>query len=568
MASSGAQSNRTKTAVPGFGQISMDHYLRVLIHRRWLIIATFLIVTTITFVVVSRMPNIYTSETLILVDPQKVPDSYVRATVTGDVRNRLNTLEQQILSATRLQKIIDSLKLYGEERKTMVREEIVAKMRKDITISMVADFGRQEATLQAFKITYSGREPRLVARVVSELAGQFIEENIKARAQQSTGTTEFLESQLQDTRKALEAQESKLRDFRLKHIGEMPEQEAADLQILGQLQSQLHLAGEALARAEQQRNMAQAMMSQSVAVVDYDDGEVKGIGANSDDRAAGARPAAPTAPPVSPKAKLLAELNDKLKRGYTERHPDIRKLRANIAEEEAREPKELETQKAELKPPPPPEPRKETVTATADPTPARKVAASTTNPVLITQLKSLDADIVKQKAEQVRLNKQIAVYQARLEAIPIRQQEVAELVRDYEISKAHYSQLLDKQLSAETATQLEIRQKGEKFSILDPALPAEKPSKPNRKLFDAMGALGGLVLGVLLALSTELIGTTVTSPEQVALSSGVTVLEVIPVIVTELDNRRHKRQVIWATVSCTLFTVLVCTAALFYRFRG
>jgi len=542
----------------------MDHYLRVLIHRRWLIIATFLIVTTITFVVVSRLPNIYTSETLILVDPQKVPDSYVRATVTGDVRNRLNTLEQQILSATRLQKIIDSLKLYTEERKTMVREEIVAKMRKDITISMVADFGRQEATLQAFKITYSGREPRLVARVVSELAGQFIEENIKARAQQSTGTTEFLESQLQDTRKALMAQESKLSNFKLKHIGEMPEQEAADLQILGQLQSQLHLSGEALARAEQQRNMAQAMMSQSVPVVDYDDGEVKGI----EDRSAPARAAAPMAPPVTPRAKLQADLSEKLKRGYTERHPDIRKLRAQIAEEEAKEPKGLETQQAEVKPPAPPVPPKETTAAAADPMPAKRASASSTNPVLITQLRSLDADIVKQKAEQVRLNKQIVVYQARLESIPVRQQEIAELVRDYEISKTHYSQLLDKQLSAETATQLEIRQKGEKFSILDPALPAEKPSKPNRKLFDAMGALGGLVLGVLLALSTELIGTTVTSPEQVALSSGVTVLEVIPVIVTELDHRRHKRQVIWATVSCTLFTVLVCTAALFYRFRG
>jgi hypothetical protein len=209
-----------------------------------------------------------------------------------------------------------------------------------------------------------------------------------------------------------------------------------------------------------------------------------------------------------------------------------------------------------------------TVSAAVETAPVKKASAATANPVLITQLKSLDADIAKQKQEQARLNKQITVYQARLEAIPVRQQEVAELVRDYEISKAHYSQLLDKQLSAETATQLEIRQKGEKFSILDPALPAEKPSKPNRKLFNAMGALAGLVLGVLLALSTELVGTTVTAPEQVVLASGVTVLEVIPVIMTAVDHRRRRRHMLWATVSCTVFTVLACTAALFLRFRG
>src|SRR5262249_49922024 len=158
------------------------------------IIATFLICTVVTVVVVAQLPDIYMSETLILVDPQKVPDSYVRATVTGDVRNRLNTLEQQILSATRLQKIIDSLKLYTEERKKLAREEILAQMRKDISISLVGDVGRGESTLQAFKISYSGRDPRLVARVVSELASLFIEENLKAREQQATGTTEFLES--------------------------------------------------------------------------------------------------------------------------------------------------------------------------------------------------------------------------------------------------------------------------------------------------------------------------------------------------------------------------------------
>src|SRR5262249_20171048 len=141
------------------------------------------------------------------------------------------------------------------------------------------------------KISYSGKEPRLVARVVTELAGLFINENLKEREQQGTGTTEFLESQLQETRKTLEEHEAKLRDFRLSHIGEMPEQEGANLQILGQLQSQLHLAGEALARAEQQRSVTEAILSQSVPVMDFDDQEVNTKSTAEGRDTKGARPA-------------------------------------------------------------------------------------------------------------------------------------------------------------------------------------------------------------------------------------------------------------------------------------
>jgi polysaccharide biosynthesis transport protein len=574
-----SNTGRPKSAGLALAQISPEHYIRLLIHRKWLIFSTFLIVTAVTVVVVSQLPNIYTSETLILVDPQKVPESYVRSTVTGDVRNRLNTLEQQILSATRLQRIIDTLKLYSEERKTMAREEIIARMRKEINITLVSNFGQQDV-LQAFKIAFSGKDPRLVARVVRELAALFIDENLKAREQQATGTKEFLEGQLQDTRKALEAQESKLRDFRLKHLGEMPEQESANLQILGQLQSQLHLVGEALARAEQQRNLTQAMMSQSApVVVDIDDGDGKSVDGSGAERGetkiAGAKP---PQTPVTRKQKLIAEVNEKLKRRYTENHPDIRRLRRQIAQEEANEPKAVEIT-AEVKPPevkprevkPLAEPAKELAAATpAQPAPGRTNPAPTpsVNPVLVSQLKALDAEIAKQREDQQRLTKQLASYQARLEAIPVRQQEITELVRDYEISKAHYGQLLNKQLSAETATQLEIRQKSEKFSILDPAQPSERPSKPNRKLLDAAGALAGLVLGVILALGTEVLGMSITAPEQVTDISGIPVLEVIPIIETHIDRRRRKKRMVWATVSAALVTVLAGSAVLFRHYRG
>ena len=238
-ASIGGGRQTTATADAG-AERSPEHYLRLLWHRKWLVISVFAVVSAATAITAYYLPNIYTSETVILVDPQKVPEAYVKSTVTGDVRNRLGTLSQQILSATRLQKIIETLNLYPEERKKLAREDLISKMRSDISVSVVSDFGASQ-DLQAFRIMYSGADARLVAQVTNEIASLFIEENLKAREQQATGTTEFLENQLQEARKTLETQEAKLRDFKMRHVGEMPEQQAANLQILGQLQAQLQI---------------------------------------------------------------------------------------------------------------------------------------------------------------------------------------------------------------------------------------------------------------------------------------------------------------------------------------
>lgn len=520
-------------------EISLEHYLRLIAHRKWWILAVFLPVSLGTVAISYFLPNVYTSETLILVDPQKVPDSYVKATVTGDVRDRLGTLSQQILSATRLQKIIDTFNLYPEERKTLAREDVILRMRSHISVNVVSDFGGSQ-DLQAFRITYSGKEPRLVAQVTNELASLFIEENLKAREQQAEGTTDFLQNQLQETRKALEQQEAKLKDFKLRHIGEMPEQQTADLQILGQLQSQLQLEGDALSRAEQQKSYIQSMMTQSSApVIDLD---------TNDQKTPGGAEAQKAELTLSTLRGKLAQLRSR----YSENYPDVKKLKTQIEEEEKKQ--------AQLAAAAAPAPSSDPVVPTKHPRPA-----NTFNPVLQAQLETVDAEIAKHKTEQERLSKLTAVYQAKLEAIPVREQEISDLERDYEISKAHYSQLLEKQLSAETATQLEIRQKGEKFSILDPAQPAERPSRPNRLLINAGGSLAGLALGILLAVATEFLGISITAPEQLtAASGGLPVLEVIPMIQTESGRLAQKKRLLVAAASGVAI-VIVCCIISYYR---
>jgi polysaccharide chain length determinant protein (PEP-CTERM system associated) len=542
---------------------SSEHLLRLIIYRKWLVLGITVLVFAATATLASFLPNIYTSATVILVDPQKVPESYVRPTVTGDVRNRLSTLSQQILSETRLQKIIDELHLYSNERKELAREEVVALMRSDISVTIVGELGGGQ-DLQAFRVKYSGRDPRLVAQVTNELAGLFIEENLKAREQQATGTAEFLENQLQETRKALEEQEAKLRDFKLKHIGEMPEQQNATLQILGQLQSQLQLESEALSRAEQQRSLLQTMASQSAPVVDLDEDD----GRPSLDQN-GLRPKVPTkkaSAAPSAKSRLMALLAS----GLTDKHPDVRKARMDVAEEEAKQAADQEQAATSQKP----DDRSKRVDSGGDSSTAGAAAKRipqpviSANPVIESQMKTLDDEIAKHVAEQQRLKGLVAGYQAKLESVPVREQEMTELVRDYEISKGHYAQLLEKQLSARTATQLEIRQKGERFSVLDPAQPSEKPSRPNRLFLDLGGIFGGLFLGIVLALGSELFGATIiTAPEQITETLNIPVLEVIPVIRTVAEQARRKYLMVLTGVSGVVGTLLGCGFLVYYYRR-
>jgi uncharacterized protein involved in exopolysaccharide biosynthesis len=306
------------------------------------------------------------------------------------------------------------------------------------------------------------------------------------------------------------------------------------------------------------------MMGQITPVVDLDD---------SDPRPPGPAAAGGAAPAAAPAASKLAALRARLtalQGRYGDGHPDIRKVKQEIADEEASQKASTATASAAAVP----ATTAQTEAAVpAEPSPAaprarRPVPQQHANPVLQSQLKVIEDEIAKHKYEQQRLNKLAAGYQAKLEVIPVREQEIATLVRDYEISKGHYSQLLDKQLSAETATQLEIRQKGEKFTILDPAQPAEKPSSPNRALINTAGAFGGLGLGLILALVTEFLGMCITSPEQVTEATGLSVLEVIPVIQTHMDVRLRRKRLIWAMVSGLAVTILASGVLVFYRFHS
>ena len=220
-------------------------------YRGWIFLGTVVFfLAGATFVLL--LPDHYKATTTILVDPQKVPEKYVSPTVSYDPGQRLSTISQQVLSVTRLQQIIDDMQLYPELRGKAPREELIELMRKDITITVKQG---SSVGLSAFTIEYEGRRRENVARVANQLAASFIDWNVKNREQQAQDTTEFLDAQLKEAKQNLEEQEAKVSAFKMRHLGEMPEQQSANLQALSQLQAQFQANGESLNRLEVERTL-------------------------------------------------------------------------------------------------------------------------------------------------------------------------------------------------------------------------------------------------------------------------------------------------------------------------
>jgi uncharacterized protein involved in exopolysaccharide biosynthesis len=233
--------------------------------HKWLAIVVFITVLTAVLSVVVFLPNVYQSTATILIERQKVPEAFVQTTVTSGIDMRLQAITQQILSRSRLEGLIDRFGLYADVRQRVPLEALIERMRQDIRLEQKGgEGGGQQRTTVAFSISYSGKDPQLVAQVTNALASFYIEENLKVREQQAAGTTEFLRVQLEDMKQKLETQERLLSQFKEKYIGELPEQLPANLAVLERLHTQLRLNSEKQARAHEQR----ATLTRQLAEID------------------------------------------------------------------------------------------------------------------------------------------------------------------------------------------------------------------------------------------------------------------------------------------------------------
>jgi polysaccharide chain length determinant protein (PEP-CTERM system associated) len=508
-----------------------EDFLHLLRRRAWLLIVPFAVVSAATAVWARWLPDLYRSETLILVVPQRVPENYVKPTVTTRIEDRLNSITQQILSRTRLERVIQDFDLYKEERAEGIMEDVVEGMRRDITIQVVQG--------DAFRVGYVGNDPRTVMRVTERLASLFIEENLRDREVLAEGTDQFLESQLEDARRRLVEQEQKLEAYRRQYAGQLPSQLESNLQVLQNTQLQIQSITESLNRDGDRRILLERQIADLEQMpiepeVPAAPAAGDGAGATAAQQLAGARTA-------------LTALEQRLK----PEHPDVVRMKRLIRDlEQKAEAEAAQAADVPLSP-----------GANAGRSPAA-LARQKRLADLNLELEALKLQIATKQAEEKRLQGVVGTYAARAEAVPTRESEMTELTRDYQTLQAMYSSLLTKKEESKIAANLERRQIGEQFKLLDPARMAEKPFSPNRERINMMGGLG---IGIALIALLEFKDKSLKTDEEVLSVLSLPVLAVVPVMQSGAERKRQFRRRLFINIGLGS-TVAGCLAVVAYSF--
>ena len=488
------------------------------------------------------LPPRYKSSTLILVEQPTMPQHYVAPNINDNLQARLASMSEQILSRTRLLLIIQKLHLYGGAQKGLTDDQKVANMRKDIDVNPVRDPQRQD--ISAFTISYLAGNPRIAQEATTELTELFISENQKVLQEESEGTTDFLQQQLQGVRETLSEQDAKVREFKGQHEGALPTQEASNLQILAGLQSQLQSEEDALNTAKQQRVYLQALLEQERTV----QSRVRPTGAE------GTSAMAPTdlASIEAQLDKLKAQLAD-LSSRYTDQYPDVQNVRNQIAKLEVIRDNLVAAEKAKSKEAKQP----------ADNSGA--VDPALTGPAMQTQsqLQANQLEIGNRESAIANLKARINDYQGRLNAEPATEQQLADLSRGYDQSKANYDDLLKKEDESAMATSMEQMQEGERFTMLDPPSLPSKPDFPNRLKFCGIGLAVGLALGLIVAGGFEFMDDRLHTEKEIKSLLPVAVISEIPEIVSPLDERNSKKKLALGWVATVLVVGTILAGSVF-----
>jgi protein tyrosine kinase modulator len=490
------------------------------------------------------LPPRYKSSTLILVEQPTMPKNYIESNVNDNLQDRLQSLKQQILSRTRLLMIIDKLHLYAGGRHQMTPDDKVLAMGNDIDVELVRDSHEDQIT--AFQVSYSSRDPRIAQQVTSELTGLFINENQKVVQQESQDTTNFIASQLENARARLAEQEAKVRDFQGHHEGSLPSQEASNLQILSGLQSQLQNDQDALNTAKQQRVYLQSLIEQYRGLHGITSRTVDGTPTN-------------LAAIDQELDTLRTKLTD-LSSRYTDRYPDVLSVKDQIAKTE----KLRDDLLAEMKS------KGNGSKSTNDSGAARDRAdASQSSPGLQLQgqLQANQVEISNREQSIAGLKARINDYQGRLNEEPAVEQQMADLTRGYEQSKADYDDLLKKKNQSEMATSMEQMQQGERFTMLDPPSLPLKPDFPNRLKFCGIGLGVGLALGLFVAGGFEVLDDRLYSEKEIKAMLPVPILAEVPEILLPSDERGSTRKTAlgWSMGVLVVATILAGSAFSYFH---
>jgi polysaccharide chain length determinant protein (PEP-CTERM system associated) len=445
----------------GHRPLILEDYTAILKRRGWMIIIPAVLMPLIALAITYRLTPIYTSQTLVLIEPQTVPDTYVKPIIAEDLDSRLASMKEQILSRSRLEPIIERFNL-GTPGMDM--DDRVTETRKDIAIIPIHSEIPGAGGLPGFFISFTASDPHTAQLVCREITSLFVSENLQARQQSAEGTTQFLKSQLDQAKANLDSQDSKLADFQRQYMGTLPEQQAPNMGMLNSLNTQLDATTQSLTRMEQDKALEEAIFSQESRQTQL--------------------PGQRSSPQVDQieLQKLEAQEAD-LKMRYTADYPDV------IAVE-----RQISDLRKQMAAPPAPVSAATPAAPHYDPPGVLQLRA---------QLTAMGEVITQKKQQQAQIQGQIRMYQDRIQSTPLVEAKMKDLTRDHQQAQEFYDSLLGKMNNSQMATDLELRQEGENFKLQDAANLPDAPTFPKRGMFAAGGFVLGLGLGVLVVAFLE-----------------------------------------------------------------
>ncbi len=443
----------------GHRTLSPEDYFAILKKRWWIIAIPALLLPVLAFAASYLVSPQYTSQTLVLVEQQKVPDTLVKPVIAEDISARLASMKEQILSRSRLQPILERFNLFAGDHMNM--DDRLDLMRKNIDIKPIQS---EMAHLPGFFISFKASEARTAQAVCEEITSMFVSENLRARADQTQGTTDFLRQQLDQAKRSLDDQDAKLAKFQQQYVGKLPGQEEGNMNMLNSLNTQLSASTQQIERMQQDKTLMEAMLTQQQRET-----------------------ATPETQKIAPQAQqtelqsLLSQEADLTAR-YTDDYPDVVSVRRKI--------KDLKHQMAQAP-------------AVGSATSSVAHTDSPDTQRLRLQIKALDMQIAQRKRDQSGTQGQVNLYQERISASPLVQEQYKNLTRDYQQAQAFYDDLLKKMNESRMASDLEHRQQGEQFRVMDAANLPDAPTSPKRPVFAAGGLIFGLALGLAIVALLE-----------------------------------------------------------------
>lgn len=499
----------------------LETALEVWARRKWLALLAFAEVFAAFIALTVWLPDLYRATATVLVESQQISEAFVRPTVTAELETRIQMIRQEVMSRGRLGNLIMQLGLYQNLRtKGVPFDDIVEQMRRDIDLDLKSadpQVSMRSPTI-AFTISYSGRDPQTVAQVANVLASLYVEGNTNMRAGQAARTAEVLKAQLADVKKEMDAQEFRTSQFKLSHIGELPEQVEANLASLDRLNTQLRLNGENQIRAMDHRERLEKQLADANTVAAV----------------------APSA--SSPRATRLAKLRQELlelQRQFNDGYPDVVRVRTEIAELERQGP--------------------DTVVTPASP--AAPAADSSTR--LTQAIGDVRTELNALKEEENALRRAIDRYEQRVDNVPKRHEEFQALSRDYATTKDRYATLLKRYEEAQLAENLEQGHKVEQFRLLDPAVPPRAPSAPGRLRLLVTGLVFAIGAAIAAVLAAEQLDTSFHGIDDLRSFVRVPMLFTIPLITTSAETRRQWRRFALTAVVAVVGLVLIVAGVRF-----